>query len=86
MSATPVSTSQINLSWTDNSSNEDGFKLERSTDGTTFTPIALVGANVTTFANTGLGRNKRYYYRVRATNASGNSSYSNTASARTLRK
>jgi len=86
LSATPVSTSQINLSWTDNSSNEDGFKLERSTDGTTFTPIALVGANVTTFANTGLGRNKRYYYRVRATNASGNSAYSNTASARTLRK
>ena len=48
--------------------------------------IATVGANVTVFASTGLQANKQYYYRVRSSNSFGNSAYSNTASARTLRK
>src|ERR1043165_2284473 len=38
LTATTFSTSQINLSWTDNANNENGFKVEQSTDGTTFTP------------------------------------------------
>ena len=33
--ATTFSSSQINLSWTDNANNENGFKVEQSTDGTT---------------------------------------------------
>ena len=37
-----MSTTQINLSWTDNSNNETGFVLERSTDGTNFSPIMNV--------------------------------------------
>jgi hypothetical protein len=78
-----VSSSQINLSWTDNSNNETGFKVERSSDGTTFTQIATVGANVTTYADTGLPALTKYYYRVRAYNAGGNSAYSNIASAKT---
>ena len=49
--------------------NETGFRIERSTNGNKFTQIATVGANVTTYASTGLGANKTYYYRVRATNA-----------------
>lgn len=87
LSATAVSKSQIKLSWTDNSgNNEDGFKIERSTDGSTFAEIATVGKNVTTFQNTtGLSRNKTYYYRVRAYNSGGNSGYSNTGSAKTLK-
>jgi hypothetical protein len=52
--ATAVSSSQINLSWIDNSNNETGFEIERSTDGTTFTQIATVGANVTMYLNTTL--------------------------------
>ncbi len=85
--AMAVSKSQINLSWTDNSGDsEDGFKIERSTDGSTFTEIATLGKNVTTFQNTtGLSRNKTYYYRVRAHNAGGNSGYSNIASAKTFK-
>ena len=63
-----------------------GFFTERSTDGRKYTQIALVGANATTYANTGLSANKTYYYRVRATNAAGNSAYSNTAGAKTLRR
>jgi hypothetical protein len=82
-----VSSSQINLSWTDNSNNETGFKVERSKSGNanTFSQIATVGANVTTYSDTGLNRASSYYYRVRAYNAGGNSAYSNIASATTNR-
>lgn len=85
LTATPVSKSRVNLKWTDNADNADGFKIERSTDGTSFTQIATVGSNVTTFASTGLQRNRRYYYRVRATDGFGDSAYSNIATARTLK-
>jgi hypothetical protein len=88
LTATTVSRSQINLSWTDNSDNESGFKIERCKNAscTNFVEVAQVGANITTFANTGLTKNTTYNYRVRAFNAGGNSAYSNTASARTLLK
>ncbi|WP_298607129.1 fibronectin type III domain-containing protein [uncultured Spirosoma sp.] len=86
LNATAASTSQINLSWTDNASTETDFEIERSTDGNNFARIATVTANVTTFQNTGLTENTRYYYRVRAYNkaASSYSDYSNTANATTL--
>jgi phosphodiesterase/alkaline phosphatase D-like protein len=84
LSATPVSSSQIGLTWTDNSNNEDGFGIERSLSPSSgFAQIATVGANVSSYANTGLSPNTTYYYRVRAYNAAGNSGYSNTASATT---
>jgi subtilisin family serine protease len=83
LSAEAVSRSQINLSWVDNSDNETGFKIERSTNGTKFSLIATVGANVTSYSNTGLKRNTTYWYRVRAYNDAGDSAYSNTASAKT---
>jgi Domain of unknown function (DUF1929)/Glyoxal oxidase N-terminus/Fibronectin type III domain/Galactose oxidase, central domain len=84
LSASAVSTSQINLSWTDNASNETGFRIERSSDGTSFTEISTVGANVTTYADTGLSASTQYWYRVRAYNGSGPSNSSNQASATTL--
>ncbi len=85
LTATATSSSSIALSWTDTSSNETGFLVERSTNPTTgFTQIALVGAGVTSFTNnTGLSGAATYYYRVRATNSAGDSSYSNTATATT---
>jgi hypothetical protein len=86
LTATPVSRTQVNLAWVDNSSNESGFKIERSSDGVSFAQIASVGANVVSYSNTGLHRNRTYYYRVRSTNASGDSAYSNTAVARTPRR
>jgi len=86
LAATAVSTSQINLSWTDNSGNETGFKIERCTGSgcTNFAQIATVSANV--YNNTGLSKNTTYTYRVRAYNAAGNSAYSNTIARKTLRR
>lgn len=85
LTATATSSSQINLAWTDNANNETGFSIERCTgsDCTDFQQIATTGANVTSFANTALTASTTYTYRVLAYNATGNSDYSNTASATT---
>ena len=61
----------MDLRWTDTSSNETGFRIERSANGTTFGQIATVGANVTTYSNTNLTAGTRYWYRVRAYNTRG---------------
>jgi hypothetical protein len=79
--ATAVGTKRIDISWTDNSTGELGFKIERSTNGKSYSRIATVGAGVTTFSNTGLRSGRTYYYRVRAYTKSRNSGYSNVASA-----
>ena len=83
LGAAAVSTSQINLTWTDGSTDETGFKVERSTDGVTFTLVTTVGTNVTNYSNTGLAASTLYAFRVRATNSAGDSADSNTASATT---
>ena len=86
LTATAMSRTQVNLAWVGPSNNESGFRIERSTlSGTAYTVIATVGANVTSYASTGLKPNKSYYYRVRAYNGSGDSTYSNTATAKTLK-
>ncbi len=83
--ATAVSSSQINLSWTDNSDNETGFMIERCQEAgcNNFAQIATVGENITTYSNSNLLGNTTYTYRVRAYNSGGNSGYSNPASATT---
>src|SRR5262249_23948445 len=71
-------------SWTDNSSDEANFILDRSTTNTfdQITTITLP-ANTTSYVDTGLSPGN-YYYRVRATNANGNSVDSNIASVATV--
>jgi predicted phage tail protein len=81
--ATAASSSAITITWVDQANNEDGFKIERKTGTGSFTQIATVGPNITTFANSGLASATNYTYRVRAYNTVGNSAYSNTASATT---
>jgi len=86
LQATATSASQINLTWTDNASNEDTFNVERCTGAgcTNFAALTTLGPNVTSFANTGLSSNTAYRYRVYASNAVGPSGFSNEAGAMTL--
>ena len=84
LAASAASSSQINLTWTDNSNNETSFILERSTDNVTFTQVATPAQNATSYNDTNLLSSTLYYYRIRATNAVGPSANSNVASATTL--
>ncbi len=85
LSATAISVSQINLSWTDNSNNETGFKIERKEGASgTYTQVATVGANVTTYNDSGRSESTTYYYQVRAYNAGADSEYSIEAYATTF--
>jgi beta-glucanase (GH16 family) len=84
LSATAISKAQIDLSWTDNATDETGFKIERSKRvNTAFVQIATVGQDVTSYSDMTVRKRTLYYYRVRATNADGDSVYSNEASANT---
>lgn len=86
LSAVAASRTQVNLAWNDNSGNETAFLIERSTKANSgFVQVGSVGANVRGFSSTGLSPNKQYYFRVRATNGSGNSAYSNVAGTKTPR-
>ncbi|MDQ1324702.1 MAG: hypothetical protein QG587_2038, partial [Chloroflexota bacterium] len=80
LSASAFSATQVDLAWTDNATNETGFRIDRSPNGSTgWTEIATTGANIASYHDTGLATGSAYYYRVRATNAAGDSAYSNTA-------
>lgn len=84
VAAVPLSSTSLQLSWTDNADNETGFRIERSTAGGAFVELSSQApANAGTFTDTGLQPSTTYAYRVRATNAGGNSAYSNTATATT---
>src|SRR5438132_3191964 len=79
LTATATATYEIDLVWTDNSSDETGFAIQRSNDGTNFAQVGTVGADVTAYADAGLAAGTTYYYRVDAYNDSGSSAYSNVA-------
>jgi len=85
--ATAVTSSQIDLSWTDNANNEDDFKIERKTGviGVYAEIEKGIGTRTsyTSYSDTGLVSGITYYYRVRAYNTNGYSMYSNEASATT---
>ncbi|MEM7221641.1 MAG: M12 family metallo-peptidase [Pseudomonadota bacterium] len=83
LSASVISDSQISVTWTDNSDNETAMVLQRAVNGGGFSTHANLGANMTIFNDSGLEANTTYDYRVRASNASGNSSWSNSNGATT---
>lgn len=83
LASTGASASGANLVWSDNSNNEAGFNVERRIGTGAWSQMASVGANVTTFADTGLMSSTSYDYRVRAYNRSGASAYSNTVAVGT---
>ena len=83
LSATAVSRSRIDLGWEDRSGNETGFEITRTSDGTSPRTFRL-GANTTSFSDTGLAEDTTFTYVVRAFNGIGLSEASNEASATTL--
>lgn len=74
LGAIAVSSSQINLTWTDNANNEDGFRVDRKTGlGGTYALVATAGAGATSYNDIGLTSATQYYYRIFAFNNAGNS-------------
>jgi hypothetical protein len=80
----PGHAAQLQLSWVDNSTNEDGFSIERSL-GTTgpFAQIATTAANTASYTDTSLADGTTYCYQVRAFNTVGYSGYTTAACATT---
>ena len=87
LTAAPLSGSAISLAWTDNSSNEESFVIERKTGGGLFSVIATPSTNdipAYTDASPPLIERTTYTYRVKARNSLGDSGYSNESTATTL--
>jgi hypothetical protein len=76
LAANAVSSSQIDLSWTDGTENEAGFTVDRSPDGSNgWSQIADLPGGSTSYIDTGLTAETAYFYRVRAYNPNGFSVY-----------
>jgi sialate O-acetylesterase len=80
--ATAVSSTQVRLNWIDNSNNETGFAIERSSGGA-FAQIASAAANATVYLDATPSAATAYSYRVKASNAQASSVYSTVASITT---
>ncbi|MGE5361496.1 MAG: fibronectin type III domain-containing protein [Bacteroidales bacterium] len=85
LTATGASSSRIDLAWTDGSTNETGFYIERCTGSgcVDFAQVGSVGADVKAYSDLNLAASTTYTYRVRAYNSAGTSNYSNAAQGTT---
>ena len=87
-SVASVTSTQIQLAWTDASNNEDGFAIERCDKKgcTNFLEVGRTGSNSTSYTDTSLTPNTQYSYRMRSFNTGGTSSYTPVISAKTPRR
>lgn len=83
LTAVLISTTEVRLKWTDNSDNEEYFKLERKIEGGSYSVVDTIASNVVETLNGGLLPGTKYYYRIRAYNMYGYSNYSNEATVTT---
>jgi Fibronectin type III domain len=84
LTVTSSTATSVSLQWTDRATNESGYYVERRVNNRgSYSRIATLGANVTTFTDASVSPNTTYTYRVRAYNSAGTSSASNTVSIRT---
>lgn len=85
LASVTVGLDSVNLSWSDTSAIESGFRVERrADDADTWVEIGSVGPNVTSFEDQSLDANATYFYRVRAFNGTGESTWSNVVEVTTL--
>lgn len=68
---------KVRLDWTDNANNETGFIIERNVNGSVWSQLNTVGANITTYTDTDIQITNVYQYRVKAYNDAGNSGDTN---------
>jgi hypothetical protein len=83
LQATAQSSSQVGLGWSDNSSNEQTFRIEMKSGAGAFAEVSSVAAGITSTAVGGLSPSTAYTFRVRARNTAGDSAYSNQSAATT---
>ncbi len=84
LTATAISPTRVDLSWTDNSLQESGFAIERASDGASdWAQLGTVASDVTSYSDLGVAPESAYYYRVQAYNDMGASAYSNVATVYT---
>lgn len=84
ISVNPISTNMIEIKWNDNSVNEDGFTIHRSTDGNTFQMLTNLLANTSIYTDKDLSKGTTYWYKIIATNLIGNSGFSEQRNCTTL--
>jgi len=77
------SSTSVDLSWSDNSNNEDSFEIQRSSSGVNWHTIANVDANASSYTDSGLTASKTYYYTMFAENSTNTSGWSNTVTITT---
>ncbi|TDO83278.1 pectate lyase-like protein [Flavobacterium chryseum] len=75
--------SSFTINWSDNAANEESYVLERSVNGTDFTVLSTLGANISSYNETNLIPNTQYYYRIKAVNTTESSAYSEVVSITT---
>jgi len=83
LAAQATGTNSIALTFTDNASDEDGFKVYRSAAGADFSLLTTLSADTTAHTDEGLSAGTSYTYEVTAFNTAGESAASNTATATT---
>jgi len=83
LSVTATSPTQISITWLDNATGEDGYKIERKIGSGSYTEIATLPANVSSFTDSSLTPETTYTYRVKVFNNIADSFPSDPASATT---
>ncbi len=85
LTVTAITSDTVSLSWQDQSANESGFFIHRKLENAAaYTSIGSVGANITSYQDTGLIPETTYNYVVTAYNSVGSSAFSNAVTAATL--
>ncbi|MFH1228488.1 MAG: SBBP repeat-containing protein [Planctomycetota bacterium] len=81
LTITSRSNTGIYLSWTDNSANEDGFRIERRIGANAYAQLITLGPNIVSYIDNTVSPLTQYTYRVVAYNSFGDSNISNEVTA-----
>lgn len=78
-----ASSNVINLKWSESQNNLSVFTVERSFDGIIWDSVGNVPVGITAYSDSNLIQNTIYYYRVKAENPAGSSTYTDVSQTRT---